>query len=93
MILHGEEAYGSAAMTAREKYQIGDRISCNCNISHRQFPTGVVVGFGRMPRLVRIMRDGTKTPESWCMDFVDRIGSGNQATKEQAPSTRRSEAP
>lgn len=75
-------------MTAREKFRLDQRIRCNCNISHVQYPTGTVVGFGRMPNIVRIVRDGTRTPEAWHMKFVDVVGTEDAASTGTSGSLR-----
>lgn len=63
----------SGLPTAREKFRLNDRIRVTRSITHRQQATGTVVGFGREPHLVRLVRDGTRTPEAWHMDFVESL--------------------
>jgi hypothetical protein len=60
---------------ARHKFHVGDRVrmtpECAAAMNGKTPRTGVVVGYGRRPHLVQILRDGLKTPASWDCEYWD----------------------
>lgn len=66
-------------MTAREKFRKGDRVQCAAEAlavlvrRPRDSRYGTVVGFGRQPHLVAIIRDGQKTRGAYHMDYWERV--------------------
>lgn len=60
--------------TARDKFKKGDRVERSKEAIRRDIATtsgvGVVVGFSTLnPNLVRVQRDGLKSPEVYHMSF------------------------
>lgn len=64
-------------MMARQLFKKGDRVKLTiagahvfeCSTVRSQEPSATVVGFGRADHVVRVLRDGYKTPISCHMDF------------------------
>ena len=72
-------------MTAREKFTIGQRVqlsakALDAGLGKRGALTGVVLAVSRGP-VVRIRRDGTKTPQTWHQDYWTPVPA-----QEEAPS-------
>ncbi len=74
-----EEAEEAMTMTARNKFQKGDRVvqnercpRTNADIRDGLFRSGVVVGFGRQPDLVRVQWDDMQSAITYHMRFIDR---------------------
>lgn len=60
-------------MTARNKFQVTQRVVINRTAPSHQGEMATVVGFCRDQRNVRILRDGAKKVASWSMDFLDPV--------------------
>lgn len=66
--------------TARQKFQVGQRVRLNAEGRIYVLPVpgreladaGEVAGFGRRYNDVRVLRDGHATPETFHMDFWDK---------------------
>jgi len=62
---------------ARDQFKIGDSVQASAEgrraLSMTSM-TGVVVGFGRTPELVRVKRDGLKTPYTFHERFWEKVG-------------------
>ena len=64
----------TGAGIARARFRVGDRVrmtdvAVGQGLAPRGRTTGEVVGFSHKPYLVRVLRDGTRTPFAYHMDF------------------------
>lgn len=65
----------------KERYPVGCRVVATTHYratlgvysTVRGMPTGVVVGYGRKPNLIRVLRDGLRRPDTYSVTFWDRI--------------------
>ena len=64
-------------MVAREKFKKGDRVRESALYPRTRYPklcvvTGTIVGFGYKGTTVAVVRDGTRTPAAYHLDFWER---------------------
>ena len=82
-----DEEYFTAPASARVKFWRGDRVRLTKEAVargvERSQRTGVVVGFGHVGHKVRVVVDGTKTPQSYHMDFWEVIEETEDRTAQR----------
>ena len=69
----------SQVMTAKQKFQIGDRVKLS-HAGHEQFKymymrshRGTVTGYGRSPHMVAVKLDKRITPDRYHVDFWEKM--------------------